>query len=318
MRWSLIALVLLSPLLGAGACGPPLPGPPSQAGDCRNGPGAPAVVPGTGESGFVALADDAETQLNFGPQGGEHVWTAVKATGFGARQVKVSLEAKDAFSGAPVGAGAAFEVHLNALAGQPQGTCDFHGVPLFLEGRFRKSGGLVELTATVTADDGTTATGTKRIWIGQALPVCVPAAHATPTVTPTLVTPDGAAPVPLADGERLSISSISSASGSPTLVVGALTTDLAASALTLHAELRDPNADASAPPLASADSLPGSAPAEPALTTDTPARCQPQTVVSLPLDALAGAGTVDALLVLSAADGQGDTATAQQHLTLVP
>lgn len=312
------ALGLAGPLFGACLCLPsPTPGPlpPPQEGDCTVLAGEPGVEPGTGQHAFVALVDDGTTDLQYGAQGGIHVWASVKTTGFGPALVKIDVEARDAYSLVDLGAGAADDVRLNQLPAAPPGTCDFHGIPMFLDGRYDGSGGLATVTATVTAPDGRTATAARRLWLGAALPACVPLDGAVATLATRLTGPNlrpGESARDIADGETLDASQ--DGESATRLHVGVFTTGLAASALRLHADLRDPAADPSAPPLASADAETSPFAQPPSLSAETPPRCIPPAQVQLPVDAALEGRLVD--LVLHGDDGHGHVVDATRHVRL--
>lgn len=61
------------------ACGTPAPLPPEDAGQQEDGGAVPLLEVGTGVNTFAALADGDDIGIIFGPQGGYHVWTALRA-----------------------------------------------------------------------------------------------------------------------------------------------------------------------------------------------------------------------------------------------
>lgn len=304
MRLRALAIALVAPVLAAGLCAPPEPTPPDQPGDCQPGPGELTVEPGTGLEAFVPLATEATAEMVYGSQGGMHVWTSVRATGFGTATVDIDVDAFDVFSGATVGHGGAYELRLNQLAGQSAGTCDYHGMRLFLNGRYALSGGLVRLVAKVTARDGRTAAGESRIWIGAAVPQCLPTDAAAPALVPRAepVGPFDPPAHPIVEGETLLAGNTGARFET---LVGADTLGLAASKLMLHVELRDP-ADPAAAPLATADSVPFDAYGEPYRLSGE--RCAPVLSAALPVGAaLEGR---DLKLYVKGDDGLGHTAEA--------
>jgi hypothetical protein len=76
----LVAAVFTAGLLACGA-GVPDPGPPG--GEPEPDGGQTAAVAdlelGTGINGFEALAEDQTVDIIFGPQGGYHIWAALRA-----------------------------------------------------------------------------------------------------------------------------------------------------------------------------------------------------------------------------------------------
>ena len=64
------------------ACGAPRPGPgPTvDAGQLADGGAVPLLEVGTGPSSFAALTDGQDLDIIAGPQGGFHLWTALRAS----------------------------------------------------------------------------------------------------------------------------------------------------------------------------------------------------------------------------------------------
>ena len=63
-----------------GACGAPRPRPTVDAGQLEDGGLAPLLEVGTGTTGFVPLVDGQDLDIIAGPQGGFHLWTALRAS----------------------------------------------------------------------------------------------------------------------------------------------------------------------------------------------------------------------------------------------
>ena len=77
MRISFFALIIATLALGCG------PGPNPNLGPCSaRGPGA--VILGTGEDEFQTVPSEG-VRLNFGNQGGEHIWLALSCKNLGPR-----------------------------------------------------------------------------------------------------------------------------------------------------------------------------------------------------------------------------------------
>ncbi|MFO0755468.1 MAG: hypothetical protein U0359_03200 [Byssovorax sp.] len=75
-----LALVSLAALsTGCGPVDPIAPEPPAP----YKPSGTLAFEIGTGEGGFQALTPTTEVPLNYGPQGGEHIWFAARCKGAG-------------------------------------------------------------------------------------------------------------------------------------------------------------------------------------------------------------------------------------------
>jgi hypothetical protein len=241
----------------------------------------------------------------YGSQGGMHVWTSVRTTGFGSAKVDIDVDAFDVYSGATVGHGGAYELQLNQLPDDPSGTCDYHGMRLFLNARYALSGGLVRLVAKVTARDGRTGTGEQHVWIGAAVPQCIPADGVPPTIVPRSdpVGPFDAAAHEIAAGETLL-----AADTGPRFqtLVGGNTLGFAASKLVLHAELRD----STGTPLVAADSIPFDAYGEPYRISGE--RCAPLVSVALPIDA--ALESRDLQLYVKGDDGLGHVAESTRHV----
>ncbi len=306
----LFALGLSSPLLGAGLCSP-MPGePPNQAGDCRDGAATLSAELGLGFEAYAPVAEGAQTTLENGPQGGQHLWVAVKVQGFGAQPLDVEVRASDAFSGRTVAAGSRYETRFNQLSGEADGVCELHGIQLFLNSRVSRSAGLVDLVAVVSARDGRTATARQRLWLGQRMPVCIPVEGVAPTLAPRRV---GSleAPVDLIDdGEELV--AIQFGPAVPRVELAAATTGLAASALSISAALIDPADGSELVPVAR--SSPDAWLDPPRVDDANPSLCVAQSTLSLMLPTeLSGR---EALLKLSGDDGHGHAVDATRRIVL--
>jgi hypothetical protein len=311
-RW---LVTLAAPLLGGGLCAPAPFGPPDQPGDCEDGVTAIAVEAGTGYDAFVPIVPDQATETVFGAQGGSHVWAAVRATGFGSARVNVDLDAVDAFSGLPLGRGALYETRLNQVEGAPAGTCDFFGLPLFLNARpIGGSAGLAKITVRVGSSDGRSGRIETRVWLGERRPECVPADGVAPKLLPRSdVLVDGWGVTHLiVDGETLEARQ--AYESMPTeLLVGAQLTGFASSVTTLRASLLDPAAP-SATPLATAEAKPSIDDAPYRVLPEVGPGCAPTQAVRLAVPpALDGR---EVTLSLTADDGLGRVESVSRKVKL--
>jgi hypothetical protein len=126
--------------------------------------GDPAVVIGQGQSAFAPLADSEVVSSEAGPQGGHHVWLALRATGL--RQMGSRLTTGGYFPDL------AFELFpftsFVTLRKAGESHCEIHGV------RFQVDGGLsvedvrgraLDIDIVVEDPNGDVATATKRVVI---------------------------------------------------------------------------------------------------------------------------------------------------------
>jgi hypothetical protein len=278
--------------------------PPTQPGDCKSHADATQTVEvGLGESDFTLAKADGGTFINYGAQGGRHVWAAVRATGFDGTQVNITLTATDPFSGAKLGEGNAFDTPLNAEKGAGAQSCDYYGIPLFLYGRQ----GLALITANVLDMSGHTATGSVRVWLGDPqLPACIPQDGVMPAIVPAYGMTYGGGYTLIKDGDTISLPSTN-----PDLQLKPLLQGFADSATTITAELRDPAADPTAAPLSTVTTKPGAGEAG-SPDPGPPLRCVSAQRGSLPVSP-----GMPLLLHLSADDGLGHKAEDTRHVTFV-
>jgi hypothetical protein len=123
---------------------PPKPSAGTQA--------ALSVDLGTGETTFAALADGADVAYVSGPQGGYHVWTAVRVHDASVRSVRVNLavlRADGSALGTPSGwAGA------TSMPTTDDDAMDLSGLKDYVDAAGVTDGETVTLKATVIAPDG--------------------------------------------------------------------------------------------------------------------------------------------------------------------
>jgi len=79
---------------GAAACSSPSPNPTFVLADVPPTPSTLAVEVGTGTKSFVPAPADSPVDLTYGPQGGFHIWTAVRVRDALATSVQVNLSAR--------------------------------------------------------------------------------------------------------------------------------------------------------------------------------------------------------------------------------
>jgi len=171
------ACCLLVALASCGETAPPM-APPA----CPVGP-RPAIALGFGPDGTTPLARDAEAEQVIGPQGLSHIFVGARTTDLGA-DLDLRFEARDAFTGGVLGAVRRQTATATRFADSPAGSCEVRRVLLAFNGLFPGGGGLAEVRVTATEPGGRTATDAQRVWIGRALPSCVPGDGVAPSITP--------------------------------------------------------------------------------------------------------------------------------------
>ncbi|MFO0602473.1 MAG: hypothetical protein U0324_04825 [Polyangiales bacterium] len=158
------------------------PAPPAPLPECPT-TSAPTVALGFGAEGTTPLARDAVAAQVFGPQGLSHVFVGARTAGLGAA-LDLRFEARDAFTGGLLGAARLPAATATRFADSPDGTCDVRRVLLAFNGLFPGGAGLATIRVTAAAPDGRSATDAQRVWIGRALPACVPGDGVAPSLTP--------------------------------------------------------------------------------------------------------------------------------------
>lgn len=151
----------------AAACGGPEPDPleePSIGEEpaAEPAPAALAVVLGTGADSFAALEDGAEIEIVLGPQGGAHVWGAVRVEGLPTDRFRAGFRLEHAEDGAVHG-----EVGplLTLGTGQPEpGWTELVGVTVFLTtDPGRLDGSDCRLSVEIDDRQGGTARAERRV-----------------------------------------------------------------------------------------------------------------------------------------------------------
>lgn len=141
-----------------GACSSPAEDPKFVLADVPASTPTLTVEVGTGTKDFVALADGDPVDLTFGPQGGFHIWTAVRVRNVNATGVQINLRAKlddGSLVGPPSRAAASLEA-------QPDGSAVAAGLRNFVDNASELRGKRVTLTAEVIAADQRHGAGERR------------------------------------------------------------------------------------------------------------------------------------------------------------
>ena len=153
-------------LLGAvviadGACSSTAEDPTFVLAPVPNTPASLQVEVGTGAVTFTPLAENDPVDLTYGPQGGFHIWTAVRIKNTTARSVQVNLRAvldDGTLAGPPSHAAAPLEV-------QADGTSVAVGLRNFIENTAEKKGRRLTLKAEVIASDQTHGAGERTVLV---------------------------------------------------------------------------------------------------------------------------------------------------------
>ncbi|MDO9020364.1 MAG: hypothetical protein Q8S73_11445 [Deltaproteobacteria bacterium] len=300
-------LALLAPVAAASCDGAPL-----ATGDrstvCGGFAGDASVTPGLGGSDFIELRDGAIAPQVNGSQGGSHVLVGARLRGFRS-PVTLSVEARDAYSGARLGAAHAASAVAAVPADGPGDACDVRGMWLLLNALFPGGAGLADLTFTARDATGLTRTATRRAWIGRPLPSCAPDEGVGASLVPLTL-----ASTTQRRDEALAITPGATlrASVGGEVLVGAAVLGMAASAVSLTARVFD---DAS-PSRALLREVRAAAPAGDATVVPTPRRAAPECVapvtLRLPVDPTMGGRPLR--LSLTADDGLGHARTEEREV----
>ncbi|MFO0739612.1 MAG: hypothetical protein U0270_27185 [Labilithrix sp.] len=161
-RFALARTLLLgAPVLAASCEGtngdPPAPSPPVAVPDT---PDSLTVELGTGDTAFEPLAEQGEVALVFGPQGGYHVWTAVRVRDASLLQGHVNLRA--AYKGGSLAGLPSSEAPRWMDA--PDGFVEAAGLRAFISDSLA-SGTELSLRAEVVARDGRHGAAERRVVI---------------------------------------------------------------------------------------------------------------------------------------------------------
>lgn len=115
---------------------------------------------GTGDYLFVPLAEAQEVELVFGPQGGYHVWTSLRASGLEPRRVRMELDT------VPVDGGREVErsrATIDLTRNQAEGVHEFLGWPAVLANPGCDLGRLLRINVRLEDSEGVTAEGEAQV-----------------------------------------------------------------------------------------------------------------------------------------------------------
>ncbi|MBS2012501.1 MAG: hypothetical protein JST00_06430 [Deltaproteobacteria bacterium] len=127
--------------------------------DVPASPATLSVEVGTGTKDFVALADGDPVDLTYGPQGGFHIWTAVRVKNANVSGVQINLRAR-LDDGSLVGPPSRTAVSLEV---REDGSAIAGGLRNFVENATELRGKRVTLSAEVIAADQRHGAGERRV-----------------------------------------------------------------------------------------------------------------------------------------------------------
>ena len=156
-----VALLGLVAALVTSACSSTSEDPTFVLAPVPNTPPTLLVEVGTGAITFTPLAENDRVELTYGPQGGFHIWTAVRIKNTRAPSAQVNLRAlldDGTLAGPPSRAAARLEV-------QPDGTAVAVGLRNFIENTAEKKGRHLTLKAEVVASDQTHGVGERTVLV---------------------------------------------------------------------------------------------------------------------------------------------------------
>jgi hypothetical protein len=142
MSASRLAAVMVAAVVALAACG-------------RDGAPPPSLRMGTGETRFEALANGQEVTLIRGPQGGVHMWLALKVDGLNPAKVWLDVETR---YGAQVRQSRAIQ-KLDAVDGQ----ATLVGWPAIMDESAFVDGDTVSVHVLLTDETGESAQGEVRV-----------------------------------------------------------------------------------------------------------------------------------------------------------
>ena len=161
VRFSTRVAFAASLMLLAGSCTAPAEDPKFVLAAVPATPATLAVEVGTGTKDFVALADGDPVELTFGPQGGFHIWTAVRVKNVVATGVQVNLRAK-LDDGALVGPASRMALSLEV---NDDGSATAAGLRNFVENASELRGKHVTLSVDVIAADQRHGAAERRVTV---------------------------------------------------------------------------------------------------------------------------------------------------------
>ena len=116
-------------------------------------PDTPETLPveiGTGDTGFLPLTDGEDAFIVFGPQGGWHIWTAVRVRDESVVEAEINLSVRFAGDGTPAGKASSVATGLKLKDGARERA----GMTNFLANALAVRGQRVVLRTEVIAADG--------------------------------------------------------------------------------------------------------------------------------------------------------------------
>jgi hypothetical protein len=122
---------------------------------------APTFELGTGERAFEPLVDGQRLAVAQGPQGGCHLWLAVRTDGFAERLFEIAYTLRDVATGTATGDASRLKVRL-APSVVP-GRCEYVGYTAFLVRAGALVGRRVAIRVQVEDDLGRTATQQREV-----------------------------------------------------------------------------------------------------------------------------------------------------------
>ncbi len=111
---------------------------------------APTVEAGTGAVAFAPIMSNSTLPIVCGPQGGQHIWTAVRAQHLGPDHVNVMVQITSSQTGAEICTRSFNDVSLASVAGWGE----FAGITCFITDSAAVQGLQLSLVGTVTDKDG--------------------------------------------------------------------------------------------------------------------------------------------------------------------
>jgi hypothetical protein len=144
------------------ACG----GGEAELDPCKLDGQPPRVVVGEGRTAYAALADGAVMPIEPGPQGGHHVWVALRTQGLGSRGSIISITGQVAEIPASVGP---FDT-IFQLRPVADGWCEVSGVRFQVDQQLPVTaldGRVMSLTARVSDKTGDAAADTRNVVLAR-------------------------------------------------------------------------------------------------------------------------------------------------------
>jgi hypothetical protein len=146
-------------LIACGACG----GDPTPDVDpCKLAGQSPTVVVGIGQDEYAALSEGATMPVEAGPQGGHHIWVALRTMGLGARGTIISITGRVDSIPATIGP---FDT-IFQLEPTADGWCEVSGIRFQIDQALsvdQLDGRMMQLTARLRDKVGASAEETRGV-----------------------------------------------------------------------------------------------------------------------------------------------------------